>query len=57
MTRYDFPSVAAVRIAAKRLSIERVKLGGRTLYDPADWEEATDAVSLVHPAYQESVTR
>ena len=40
MTRYDFPSVAAVRIAAKRLSIEHVKLGGRTLYDPADWEEA-----------------
>ena len=38
MEQFDFPSLDAVRMFAKRRGIVHIMLGGRALYDPRDWE-------------------
>ena len=39
MQAYDFPSIAAVRMFAKRHRIPHVMVGRRALYRPSDWEQ------------------
>ena len=38
MEAYDFPSLDAVRMFARRRGIPHVMVGKRALYDSADWE-------------------